>query len=87
MTNALRHAGAATVRARVVAGPDEVVVDVVDFGGGPRMNGHDLHGGRGLPGMRERARLYGGEVRAGPTDEGFRVHARIPVPSVAEAPR
>ena len=87
LTNALRHAGAATVRARVVAGPDEVVVDVVDFGGGPRMNGHDLHGGRGLPGMRERARLYGGEVQAGPTDEGFRVHARIPVPSVAEAPR
>ena len=87
LTNALRHAGAATVHARVVAGPDEVVVDVVDFGGGPRMNGHDLHGGRGLPGMRERARLYGGEVRAGPTDEGFRVHARIPVPSVAEAPR
>jgi len=87
LTNALRHAGAATVRARVVVGPDEVVVDVVDFGGGPRVNGHDLRGGRGLPGMRERARLYGGEVRAGPTDEGFRVHARIPVPSVAEAPR
>ena len=87
LTNALRHAGAATVRARVVAAPDEVVVDVVDFGGRPRMSGHDPHGGRGLVGMRERARLYGGEVQAGPTDDGFRVHARIPVPAVAAVPR
>ena len=51
------------------------------------MNGDDLHPGRGLVGMRERARLYGGEVQAGPTDDGFRVHARIPVPAVAAAPR
>ena len=87
LTNALRHADSATVRARVLVGPDEVVVDVVDFGGSPRMNGHDPQGGRGLPGMRERARLYGGEVRAGPTDDGFRVHARIPVPAVAAVPR
>ena len=87
LTNALRHAGPATVRARVVTGQNEVVVDVVDFGGGPRMNGDDLHPGRGLVGMRERARLYGGEVQAGPTDDGFRVHARIPVPAVAAAPR
>ncbi|MET1059568.1 MAG: histidine kinase [Nocardioides sp.] len=87
LTNSLRHAGAATVRARVVAGSDEVVVDVVDVGGGPRINGHDPQGGRGLVGMRERARLYGGEVQAGPTDDGFRVHARIPVPAVAAVPR
>ena len=87
LTNALRHAGAATVRARVLAGRAEVVVDVVDAGGERRTNGHDPHGGRGLPGMRERARLYGGEVDAGPTDDGFRVHARIPVPAVAAVPR
>ena len=84
LTNALRHAGTATVRARVLAGPDEVVVDVVDAGGGHRANGHDPHVGHGLVGMRERVRLYGGEVQAGPTDDGFRVHARIPVPAVAE---
>jgi signal transduction histidine kinase len=87
LTNALRHAGAASVRARVAVAPDEVVVDVVDVGGGPRLNGHDLQGGRGLVGMRERARLYGGEVQAGPTADGFRVHARIPVPAVAAVPR
>ena len=62
LTNALRHAGAATVRARVVAGPGEVLVEVVDVGGGRRTNGHTAGGGRGLVGMQERARLYGGEV-------------------------
>lgn len=37
-------------------------------------------GGHGLVGMRERAALLGGEVAAGPTDEGgFRVHARLPL--------
>ena len=87
LTNALRHAGAATVRARVVVGPGEVVVDVVDSGVEPQANGNDPPGGRGLTGMRERARLYGGEVQAGPTDDGFRVHARIPVPAVAAVPR
>jgi signal transduction histidine kinase len=34
--------------------------------------------------MRERARLYGGEVEAGPYDAGFRVHARIPLPPSVE---
>ena len=87
LTNSLRHAGTATVRARVLATADEVVVDVVDVGSGHRTNGHDLHGGHGLVGMRERARLYGGEVQAGPTADGFRVHARIPVPAVAAVPR
>jgi signal transduction histidine kinase len=87
LTNTLRHAGAVTVRARVVAGPDEVVVDVVDVGVGSTTNGHVSAGGLGLPGMRERARLYGGEVEAGPTSDGFRVHARIPVPAVAAVPR
>ena len=86
LTNALRHAGAATVRARVELGPDEVVVDVVDVGAGNRTNGQDPPGGRGLTGMRERARLYGGEVQAGPTQDGFRVRARIPVPAVAAEP-
>jgi signal transduction histidine kinase len=64
--------------------PGEVVVDVVDSGGtgvAPQSNGT----GRGLIGMRERAALYGGEVQAGPTDDGFRVHARIPHPFTAES--
>jgi hypothetical protein len=29
--------------------------------------------------MRERAAVLGGEVQAGPTARGFRVHARLPL--------
>ncbi len=37
-------------------------------------------GGHGLVGMRERVRLYGGELDAGPADGGgWRVRAVLPV--------
>jgi len=36
-------------------------------------------GGRGLLGMQERARLFGGELSAGPGAEGFAVTARLPL--------
>ena len=42
--------------------------------------------GRGITGMQERAARQGGEVLAGPTDDGFRVRARIPLPHPAEMP-
>ena len=35
--------------------------------------------GQGLVNMRERARLEGGELEAGPIDGGFRVRATLPV--------
>ena len=35
--------------------------------------------GHGLVNMRERARLEGGELEAGPVAGGFRVHAVLPV--------
>ena len=90
LTNALRHSGAGRVRARVRVTREEVVVDVLDPGCEPgvatlprAVNGT----GRGLVGMRERVRVYGGEVETGPVANGFRVHARIPVPaSATEAP-
>jgi signal transduction histidine kinase len=84
LTNALRHAPASRVTARVRVDPDQLVVEVIDDGGtvpgSPRAHGT----GRGLVGMRERARLYGGDVEAGPYDDGFRVCARIPLPSSVE---
>jgi signal transduction histidine kinase len=85
LTNALRHAAGTRVVARVEVTEQDVVVDVRDSGAGtPRaVNGT----GRGLLGMRERVRLYGGEVEAGPNGTGFRVRARIPFPSGAAVQR
>jgi signal transduction histidine kinase len=82
LTNALRHSRGTCVSAEVCVSGEEVVVDVLDDGSmrvaaghGPMTDGT----GRGLIGMRERVKLYGGEVESGPTDHGFRVHARIPI--------
>ena len=86
LTTALRHGGS-SVRARVDAGRDAVVVEVVDAGAGAEVPGPTVNGsGRGLVGMRERARLYGGEVEAGPTRDGFRVCARLLVPEPGVLP-
>ena len=42
--------------------------------------------GRGITGMQERAARQGGEVLAGPTEDGFTVRARIPLRHTAEMP-
>jgi signal transduction histidine kinase len=45
-----------------------------------------LTGGHGLIGMRERATLYGGSIRAESLhDGGFRVCARLPIETDASA--
>ncbi|MER5547946.1 sensor histidine kinase [Streptomyces sp. NPDC002589] len=81
LTNTVRHAaGADAVSVRVTAEGECVKVTVVDNGrtrqGGPAMRG----AGRGLVGMKERARLVGGSLRAGPLPEGgFEVTAQLPV--------
>jgi signal transduction histidine kinase len=59
---------------------DRVCVDVIDDGHGRSTPGA-TGAGRGLVGMRERARLYGGSLSAGGgPDGGFHVHAELPVP-------
>jgi signal transduction histidine kinase len=81
LTNALRHAAGAHVTARLEVTGEAVLVEVRDTGADrPRAaNGS----GRGLLGMRERVRLYGGEVEAAPDGLGFRVRARIPISNAA----
>jgi signal transduction histidine kinase len=82
MTNALRHAGPTTVRADVRIQPGEVFVSVEDHGPSSPIDARDSSGsGHGITGMEERVRMYGGEFEAGPTGDGFRVVARIPVPA------
>ena len=77
LTNTLKHAGATratvTVRHRVSHVDLEVVDDGVAVARGDGS-------GHGIIGMRERASLYGGELRAAPRPEGgFGVFASLPV--------
>ena len=80
LTNTLKHGGAdarALVRLRYL--PGELLVDVDDDGSGsaaPAPAGV----GDGLPGMAERIRAYGGDVRAGPRQPaGWAVSVRLPL--------
>ena len=79
LTNALKHAGASPTDVRLCWAEDELQIVVRDRGG--HGQGHAVEGtGHGLIGMRERVRLYGGEMQAGPrSDGGFEVRARLPL--------
>jgi len=77
LTNALRHAGRATASVGVTYRADEVEVRVSDDGSGAATA--EPGGGHGLAGMRERVRLFGGTLEAGPTATGgFCVRAVLP---------
>jgi signal transduction histidine kinase len=77
LTNALKHAHASHADVTVRYGPYEVELEVADDGKGPATtNGH----GHGLVGVRERVKIYGGEMRAGAAPAGgFILSARLPV--------
>jgi signal transduction histidine kinase len=78
LTNARKHAAQAAVDIKLRWRPDELEIEVVDDGPGPPATANGA--GHGLIGMRERASLYGGSVRAEPAAAGgFRVHARLPI--------
>jgi signal transduction histidine kinase len=86
LTNALRHAGAAHVRVRILREGELVRVAVDDDGGGAAVNGAGGGSGSGVPGMRERAAALGGTLEAGPAPAGgWRVAAELPVHGGARA--
>jgi signal transduction histidine kinase len=76
LTNAARHGdGSARLDIHFLAGTLEMTVTSALRHGrvaGP-VDGH------GVTGMRERAALLGGSLRAGPRDGRFEVHARLPL--------
>ncbi len=81
LTNVRRHAAAERVEIELAYLPQSTVLVVADHAGAgtPPPAPLDLTGaGYGLTGMRERAALLGGELRAEPTDDGFRVELRLP---------
>ncbi|MGE5273490.1 MAG: sensor histidine kinase [Verrucomicrobiota bacterium] len=77
LTNALKHAHAGHADVMVRYRPDELQVEVRDDGQGSSA-GDGL--GHGLVGVRERVKIYGGEMSAGPDPEGgFVLSARLPL--------
>ncbi|MFG3253576.1 sensor histidine kinase [Streptomyces sp. NPDC048172] len=78
LTNVLKHAYPARAQVTVEHRPRELVVTVTDDGRGGDQPAPA--GGHGLIGMRERARIYGGRVSAGPrTGGGYEVRLTLPV--------
>ncbi|WP_329552574.1 histidine kinase [Streptomyces sp. NBC_00696] len=77
LTNVRKHAPGAKVLLTLDYGEREVTLDVRDSGGSPgELTG--AGGGYGLLGMRERAELLGGSLRAEPDEEGFVVTLKVP---------
>jgi signal transduction histidine kinase len=82
LTNARRHAPGAPVDVRVVGDDADVVVEVVNSPSSaiPAPRSPIDGSGFGLVGMRERVRMLGGRLEAGPTDGGgFALTARLPL--------
>ncbi len=77
LTNVLKHAGPARADVTIGCAQETVTIEITDNGTGEP--GHQAPGGHGLSGMRERAAVFGGELRAGPRPGGgFAVLARLP---------
>ena len=77
LTNALKHAQAAEAEVTVRYRAEELELEVRDDGQGSA----DSDGlGHGLVGIRERVKIYGGEMTAGtPAEGGFVLSARLPL--------
>jgi signal transduction histidine kinase len=76
LTNVLKHAHAGAADVTVRYAPAELTIEVRDDGhGGSASDGL----GHGLVGVRERVKIYGGEMTAGPaTGGGFVLSTRLP---------
>ncbi|HEU4973986.1 MAG TPA: sensor histidine kinase [Baekduia sp.] len=77
LTNALKHAHATRADVALQYVGDQLRIEVSDNGRGPvTRNGH----GHGLVGIRERVKLYGGEMSTATADSGgFTLRARLPL--------
>jgi signal transduction histidine kinase len=77
LTNALKHAHASHAEVVVRYRADEIRIDVRDDGLGPAATDGLGHG---LVGIRERVKLYGGEMSAGAANgRGFLLSTRLPL--------
>ena len=82
LTNAIRYAAGAAATVHLAYRDDGIMVEVTDDGPGAAAGAAAIPGGGvGLDGLRERARLLGGQLEAGSAAErGFAVRAFLPGP-------
>jgi signal transduction histidine kinase len=80
LTNTRKHSRATAASVRLFYGPAELEVEILNEGPGRETEPGGSQVGHGLIGMRERAALHGGHLRAGPRPGGgFAVHASFPL--------
>jgi signal transduction histidine kinase len=77
LTNVLRHGGSATAEVHIDQSRDRLELRITNPVG--HQHRPELPGGNGMNGMRERAKIFGGTLAAGPVDEEFRVQATLPL--------
>lgn len=79
LTNALKHAHASRADVTLGYAPEELRIEVRDDGRGAARSDGRGHG-HGLVGVRERVKIYGGEMTAeGAPHGGFVLRARLPI--------
>jgi signal transduction histidine kinase len=87
VTNVIKHAGTDRCWVTVACQQDTLTLEVTDNGSGGAASGDGSEipvAGNGIIGMRERAAMYGGDVRAALLPgRGFRVTARFPLAGTA----
>jgi signal transduction histidine kinase len=79
LTSVRKHAGAVPTSVVVSYPPGEVVVEVANEDARTADDGNGNGQGHGIPGMRERARLYGGTLDVVRDDGRYVVRARLPI--------
>lgn len=85
ITNVIKHGATDSCRVAVAYQEDALTLEITDNGRGCGGNGHGSPpAGHGIAGMRERAGMYGGELRAAPLPgSGFQVTAWFPLDPAA----
>ncbi|WP_371589444.1 sensor histidine kinase [Streptomyces virginiae] len=87
LTNVLKHAGPTTAAVSIRTARRTLVVSVTNEAGDDFRPNKEMAPGHGLIGMRERAKIYGGSVTAGPRAlGGFEVRLTLPAPTTDDRP-
>ncbi|NQW20332.1 MAG: hypothetical protein HQ477_06365 [Chloroflexi bacterium] len=80
LTNVMTHAAGSNAQVEIDYGANQLTVTITNDSSGTDTLAGRKSGGRGIIGMRERTSLFGGDFKAGATDDGgWRVSATFPI--------